>query len=72
MRCNSKNPDRCSLTAVGERPGRAEHRKITNGEDARQVRRALARGEQEIAAGASYDLNSVFEEADALLNVHQH
>jgi len=34
----------------------------------RQVLRALARGEQEITAGAGYDMSSVFEEADALLN----
>jgi prevent-host-death family protein len=34
----------------------------------RQILRALARGEQEIAAGAGHDLDSVFEEADALLN----
>jgi len=37
----------------------------------RQMLRALARGEQEIAAGAGYDLNSVFEEADALLNADE-
>ena len=33
----------------------------------RQVLRALARGEMEIAAGKGHDLSSVLEEADAVL-----
>jgi len=33
----------------------------------RQMLRALARGEQEIAKGAGYDLNSVLADANALL-----
>jgi len=33
----------------------------------RQLLRALARGEKEIAAGKGHDLSSVLEEADALL-----
>ncbi|MBI4468083.1 MAG: type II toxin-antitoxin system Phd/YefM family antitoxin [Acidobacteria bacterium] len=37
------------------------------GEDERQLLRLLARGEKEIAAGLGYDLDEVFEEADALL-----
>ena len=46
-------------------------REYERGEYERQVLRALARGEQEIAAGAGYDLNSVLEEADALLNADE-
>lgn len=46
-------------------------REYERGEHERQVLRALARGEQEIAVGAGYDLNSVFEEADALLNAEE-
>lgn len=34
----------------------------------RQLLRALVRGEREIAESAGHDLDSVFEEADALLN----
>ncbi len=37
------------------------------GEHERQLLRLLARGEKEIAAGQGYDLNEVFDEADALL-----
>jgi len=46
-------------------------REYERGEYERQVLRALARGEQEIAAGAGYALGSVFEEADALLNADE-
>ena len=43
-------------------------REYERGEYERQVLRALARGEQEIAAGVGHDLDSVLEEADALLS----
>jgi len=36
-------------------------------EHERQLLRLLARGEKEIASGAGYDLDEVFDEADALL-----
>lgn len=37
----------------------------------RQILRALARGEQEIAEGMGHDLDSVLAEADALLNTDE-
>jgi prevent-host-death family protein len=37
------------------------------GEQERELLRQLLRGEQEIAAGAGYDLDAVLAEADALL-----
>jgi prevent-host-death family protein len=37
------------------------------GEHERQLLRALARGEQEIAAGKGFDLDAVLAEADTLL-----
>lgn len=43
-------------------------REYERGEYERQLLRALARGEQEIAAGAGHDLDSVLEEADAMLS----
>ena len=43
-------------------------REYERGEYERQVLRALAKGEQEIAAGKGHDLDSVFDEADALLD----
>jgi len=46
-------------------------REYERGEYERQVLRALVRGGQEITMGAGYDLNSVFEEADALLNADE-
>lgn len=46
-------------------------REYERGEYERQMLRALARGEQEIAAGAGHDLDSVFEEADALLSADE-
>jgi prevent-host-death family protein len=46
-------------------------REYERSEYERQVLRALARGEQEIAAGVGYDLDSVLEEADALLTADE-
>lgn len=46
-------------------------REYERGEYERQILRALARGEQEIAVGVGHDLDSVLEEADALLNTHE-
>ena len=46
-------------------------REYERGEYERQILRALARGEQEISAGVGYDLDSVLEEADALLNTDE-
>ena len=46
-------------------------REYERAEYERQLLRALARGEQEIAAGTGHDLDSVFAEADALLNTDE-
>ncbi|TMQ04638.1 MAG: type II toxin-antitoxin system Phd/YefM family antitoxin [Deltaproteobacteria bacterium] len=46
-------------------------REYERAEYERQILRALARGEQEIAAGVGHDLDSVLEEADALLNADE-
>jgi prevent-host-death family protein len=46
-------------------------REYERGEYERQILRALARGEREVAAGVGYDLDGVFEEADALLNTDE-
>jgi prevent-host-death family protein len=43
-------------------------REYERAEYERQILRALARGDQEIAQGVGHDLDSVLEEADALLN----
>lgn len=37
----------------------------------REILRALARGEQEIAAGEGHDLDSVLEEVDAVLRASE-
>ena len=42
-------------------------REYERGEYERQILRALARGEREIAEGVGHDLDSVLAEADALL-----
>lgn len=46
-------------------------REYERAEYERQLLRALARGEREIAEGVGHDLASVFAEADALLNTDE-
>jgi prevent-host-death family protein len=46
-------------------------REYERAEYERQILRALARGEQEIAEGVGHDLDGVLAEADALLNADE-
>ncbi len=46
-------------------------REYERGEYERQILRALARGEQEIAKGVGRDIDSVLAEADDLLNADE-